>query len=176
MPMNARAHTQHTHKARTFQSALSEPCLAKRPSDQKFLEKLSLIHLQNDELSKGCCYCGSSCFHALKQDHEGIVQYRQSFSELPKATQDRDLLWIFYGSAEVLPIPEEASPKSSPKGPEKTSSTNSSHEAEAEAKAVEAASSSDTEDAKASSLCQEATSPSSNADNATDTEALERGT
>ena len=47
------------------------------------------------------------------------MQYRRSFSELPKAAQDRDLLWIFSGSAEVLPIQEEASPKSSPKGPEK---------------------------------------------------------
>ena len=74
------------------------------------------------------------------------MQYRRSFSELPKATQDRDLLWIFSGSADVLPIQEEASPMSSPKGPE-TSPTNSSHEVEAEAKAVEATSSSDTEDA-----------------------------
>ena len=96
------------------------------------------------------------------------MQYRRSFSELPKAAQDRDLLWIFSGSAEVLPIQEEASPKSSPKGPE-NNPTNSSHEAEAEA--VEATSSSDTEDAEASSLCQEVTSPSSNADNATDTKA-----
>ena len=54
---------------------------------------------------------------------------------------------------------------------QKTSPTNSSHEAEAQAKAVEATSSSDTEDVEASSLCQEVTSPSSNADNATDTKA-----
>ena len=52
---------------------------------------------------------------------------------------------------------------------QKNRPTNSSHEAEAEA--VEATSSSDTEDAEASSLCQEVTSPSSNADNATDTKA-----
>jgi hypothetical protein len=53
----------------------------------------------------------------LKEDDEGIMQYRRSFSELPKATQDRDLLWIFAGRAEgvILPIQEE----SSPKGPEK---------------------------------------------------------
>ena len=102
------------------------------------------------------------------------MQYRRSFSELPKAAQDRDLLWIFSGSVEVLTIPEEASPKSSAKGPEKTSPTNSSHEVEVEAKAVEATSSSDTEDVVVSSLCQAVTSPSSNADNATDTKAGQR--
>ena len=118
MPMNARAHTQHTHKAQTFQSARSEQCLAKG-SLIKSSWRLNQNHRQNDELCKGCCHCGFSCCHALKEDHEGIMQYRRSFSELPKAAQDRDLLWIFSGSAEVLPIQEEASPKSSPKGPEK---------------------------------------------------------
>jgi hypothetical protein len=53
----------------------------------------------------------------LKEYDEGIMQYRRSFSGLPKAAQDRDLLWIFAGSADgaILPIQEE----SSHKGPEK---------------------------------------------------------
>ena len=89
------------------------------------------------------------------------MQYRRSFFDLPKAAQDRDLLWIFAGSAEgaILPIQEE----SSPKGPEQTSPTNSSDEVEV----VEITSSSDTDHAGASSHHQEAISPSNNEDNAT---------
>ena len=113
-------HTHNTHtRLKPFRAHDQSHASQKTHSDQKFLEELNLIHRQTDELSKGCCHCGFSCFHALKEDHEGIMQYRRSFSELPKAAQDRDLLWIFSGSAEVLPIQEEASPKSSPKGPEK---------------------------------------------------------
>jgi len=113
-------HTHNTHtRLKPFRPHDQSHASQKRPSDQKFLEKLSLIHRQNDELSKGCCHCGFACFRAPKDDHEGIMQYRRSFAELPKAAQDRDLLGIFSGSAEVLPIQEEASPKSSPKGPEK---------------------------------------------------------
>jgi hypothetical protein len=87
-------------------------------SDQRFLENLRRIHGQNDELRKGCRHCGFSCFHALKEDEEGIMQYRQSFSRLPEPAQDRDLLWIFAGGADgaILPIREEPSPK----GPTKT--------------------------------------------------------
>ena len=71
---------------------------------------------------------------------------------------------VFAGSAE-----ETIQDKSTRKGSEKTIPTNSSDGVEA----VQITSSSDTEDAEASSLNQEVTSPSNNEDNATDTKANE---
>ena len=74
--------------------------------------------------------------------------------ELRKAAQDRYLLWIYARNVEgaIPPIQEE----SSPKGPENKNSPTNSHD---EVGDVEITSSSDTEDAEASSHHQEVTGP-----------------
>ena len=63
----------------------------------EFVRKLHLIYARNDQIQRGCRFCGHECFEALRDDEQGIMDYRRSLRMLPKAVQDRDLLRIFGG-------------------------------------------------------------------------------
>ena len=86
---------------RAKQSATSSSSSAQNAAkDREFLRKLHLIHGRNQRVLKGCKFCGHGCFNALKDDEQGIMEYRKALRMLPKDVQDRDLLWIFGGSAD----------------------------------------------------------------------------
>ena len=48
---------------------------------------------------RGCPNCKHSCFQRLAPSESHILNYRKSFHDLPRAAQDRDLLWIFSNCA-----------------------------------------------------------------------------
>ena len=45
-------------------------------------------------VGRGCPHCTHQCFKHLAPVQSTILAYRKSFSDLRKAAQDRDLLWI----------------------------------------------------------------------------------
>ena len=49
-------------------------------------------------VGQGCPNCTHKCSQRLKPALSTILAYRKSFSDLPHAAQDRDLLWVFISS------------------------------------------------------------------------------
>ena len=49
-------------------------------------------------VGQGCPNCTHKCLQRLKPALPTILAYRKSFSDLPHAAQDRDLLWVFISS------------------------------------------------------------------------------
>ena len=99
--------------------------------DHAFLHKLHLIQSQIQRVQKGCRYCGHGCFEALKADEQGILDYRRALRMLPKAAQDRDLLWIFGGGVDepLASVLKESLGIAGEQAGEQTSPTASSNEA-----------------------------------------------
>ena len=49
-------------------------------------------------VGRGCPHCTHQCFKHLAPVQSTILDYRNRFSDLRKAAQDRDLLWMFHTS------------------------------------------------------------------------------
>ena len=105
-------------------AAPSRSHAANSAADTEFVRKLHLIYARHDQIRRGCRFCGHECFEALRDDEQGIMDYRRSLRMLPKAVQDRDLLWIFGGAVDepMASAPQESSANSG----EQTSPTASS--------------------------------------------------
>ena len=80
------------------QSSLSPPARDTAMPSSKLCEQV--VHEKFKGLVfRGCPTCQSSCFQRLAPFDSHILDYSKSFCDLPRAAQDRDLLWMFSNCA-----------------------------------------------------------------------------